>query len=461
VKPEAQPEVVVIGGGIAGLAAAYELRVRGIPFALLEASGRLGGLIRTERVDGYTIDSGADSMLAQKPAAIALCEELGLGHRLMTSTPPRTAYVYARDRLYPLPAPSVFGIPTTDEALAAYDLLSESSRAEIARRANQNTPATEQDESVADFFRRQFGDETVDLIAEPLLGGIHAGDVERLSMDSVAPRLTAAGRGGSVFRAFRTSPASPDPEGVFRALRGGMGELVDAIAERLPPDAVRLESPVSGITRRGSSFQVRTPRGAVECRAAIVAAPSHAAGSMLTGLDPGIAALCADVPYVSTVSIAFAWPRSEVTHPLQGSGFVVARRHSRLRITACTWVSSKWENRAPPDMVLLRAFLGGAHDPDVVALSDDALSDIAGCDLGAVLGISAAPHLTRVQRWMRAGAQHNVGHRVKLIEIDRRLATIPGLFVAGSGFHAIGIPDCIADGRTSAIAAADYVKIQT
>jgi oxygen-dependent protoporphyrinogen oxidase len=460
VTPELQSEVVVIGGGIAGLAAAYELSVRGVSFTLLEASDRLGGLIRTEHVGGYTVDSGADSMLAQKPAAIALCEELGLAGRLMASTPPRTAYVYARDRLHQLPSPSVFGIPTTEEGLASYDLLSESARTELATLAAQSTQAGGHDESVADFFRRQFGNETVELIAEPLLGGIHAGDVEQLSMESVAPRLAAAARSGSLVGTFRTASASTDPEGMFRALRAGMGELVDSIAERLPRDAVRLESPAIDITRRGSTFQILTPGTAVQSRAVIVAAPAHAAASMLADLDPMIAALCADVPYVSTVSVALAWPRSQVGHPLQGSGFVVARRHCSLRITACTWVSSKWAERAPGDMVLLRAFLGSAHDPDASSLPDDALIKIAVRDLGAVLGISTTPHLTRVQRWVRAGAQHNVGHRAKLVEIDRRLTNIPGLFVAGSGFRSIGIPDCVADGRASATAAADYVKIQ-
>ena len=462
--PEAQPGVVIVGGGIAGLSAAYELTVRGIPFALIEASDRLGGLIRTEHVGGFTIDSGADSMLAQKPAALELCQELGLSTRLMTSTPPRTAYVYAHDRLHSLPSPSVFGIPTTEAGLASYDLLSESARAEIVRLAVQNDQATgaesaPSDESVASFFRRQFGNETVSLIAEPLLGGIHAGDVEQLSIESVAPRLASAARNGSVLRAFRNLPTSSDPEGMFRALRGGMCELVDAIAERLPRDAVRLETPAASITHSSSSFQIGTPRGSLQSRAVIVAAPARAAAAMLRTLDPTLAARCGVVPYVSTVSIALTWRRSEVTHPLEGSGFVVARQHSALRITACTWVSSKWAERAPQDMVLLRAFLGNAHDQEVVTLSDDTLISIAVRDLGRVLGISAEPHLTRVQRWMNAGAQHNVGHRANLGHIDRQLRNLPGLFLCGSGFHSIGIPDCVADGRTSAGAAADYVKI--
>jgi oxygen-dependent protoporphyrinogen oxidase len=153
------------------------------------------------------------------------------------------------------------------------------------------------------------------------------------------------------------------------------------------------------------------------------------------------------VPYVSTASVALAWPRTAIAHPLTGTGFVVARRASDVRITACTWVSSKWEHRAPDRFALLRAFIGGAHDPDVVDLEDDELARIARRDLERVLGITAPPVLTRVYRWRRAGAQHNVGQRARMEALERRLAHHPGLFVAGSGFRSVGIPDCIADAR--------------
>jgi oxygen-dependent protoporphyrinogen oxidase len=179
---------------------------------------------------------------------------------------------------------------------------------------------------------------------------------------------------------------------------------------------------------------------------------------VLTDVDPSLAALCSEVPYVSTVSIALAWPRADIDHPLAGSGFVVARGHSRLRVTACTWVSSKWQDRAPRGMVLLRAFLGSASDPGVVDRSDDDLVEIATRDLSEVLRVSGAPALARVQRWIRAGAQYNVGHAARLARIDQRLAALPGLFVAGSGFHSIGVPDCVADGRAAAAKAATLIR---
>ena len=165
------------------------------------------------------------------------------------------------------------------------------------------------------------------------------------------------------------------------------------------------------------------------------------------------------MPYVSTTSVALGWKRRDVSHPLAGSGFVVARRHNNVRITACTWVSSKWDHRAPADHVLLRAFAGGAHDPGAVDLDDRALIDMAVRDLAPLLGISAAPMLTRVFRARNAGAQHLVGHGARTAALARRIATLPGLFVAGSGFESIGIPDCVANGRRTGGAAADYVRM--
>jgi oxygen-dependent protoporphyrinogen oxidase len=192
----------------------------------------------------------------------------------------------------------------------------------------------------------------------------------------------------------------------------------------------------------------------VTARAVVIAAPAFVAADLLAPIDADAAGLCREVPYVSTASVALAWPRTAIPHPLRGTGFVVARRHSDVRITACTWVSSKWEHRAPDDTVLLRVFLGGAHDPDIVDLDDEAMVAIARRDLHRTLGIAAEPALARVFRWRRAGAQHTVGQLARVDAIERALARHPGLFVAGSGFRSVGIPDCVADARRAATRAA-------
>lgn len=448
--------IIIIGAGITGLSAAYELAVRGAPFVLLESSSRPGGLIHTERIDGFTIDAGAESMLVQKPAALALCEELGLSARLMPARPPRTAFVAREGRLYPLPSPSVLGIPTTLGGLAKYALLDWRARARVA--IEPWVPARgARDESVASFFRRRFGSATVGLIAEPLLAGIHAGDVEQLSMPSLFPRFAAAEqKPGGILRGL-SSPGSTD--GLFRALRGGMSELVEAMARTLPAGAMRLATPVGALERTPAGWTVTAGGHQLDAAGVIVAAPAHVASALLRSVDDGASRICATVPYVSTATVALGWNREDVAHPLAGSGFVVARRHNRLRITACTWVSSKWEDRAPAGKVLLRAFVGSVHDPHAADLGDGELIDIARRDLSTTLGISAPPLMARAFRWHNAGAQHNVGHLARMAGLAARLRSLPGLFVAGSGFDSIGIPDCVTTGRRVAAAAHDYVRM--
>jgi protoporphyrinogen/coproporphyrinogen III oxidase len=442
--------IIIAGGGITGLSAAYELATRGVPFRLFEASPRLGGLIRTEHADGFVIEAGPDSILAQKPAALELCRAIGLESQLISTTPPRTAFVLARGRLHPLPSPSVLGIPTTWRGVAAYDLLSPAARMRLAIESFVPAHKGPGDEGVASFFRRRFGSATVDLIAEPLLGGIHAGDIEKLSISSLFPRFAdAERRRGSVLRAFRGT-APPPADGLFRSLARGMGDLVHALTHRLPAESLHTDAPVQSLTREGDSWRVGAGGATWTARAVLLACPATAAAGLLGPLDARAGELCRQVPYVSTVSVALAWPREAVRHPLQGSGFVVARRANALRITACTWVSSKWAGRAPAGSVLLRAFVGGSHDPDAVDLDDGALIETVTRELSGVLGIEGGPILARVFRWRNAGAQHNVGQIARVAEIEQCLSRYPGLVVAGSGFRSVGIPDCVADGRAAA-----------
>jgi oxygen-dependent protoporphyrinogen oxidase len=452
-------DVVIIGGGISGLSAAYELERRGVPYTLLESSPRLGGLIRTEYLDGFTIEAGPDSVLAQKPAALQLCEELGLGPRILSALPPRTAFILHRSRLVPIPSPSLLGIPLTWKGLYNYDLLPAVARARIALEPFVPRVATGSDESVASFFSRRFGRATVQLIAAPLLGGIHAGRIEALSMHSLFPRFVEAEKlRGSVLRAYRRSHAASTADGAFRSLSSGMGELVSAIGRRLAPGRVRLASAAGTLSKTPEGWRIGTPQGSVDVRSVILAAPAYAASRLLTTIDPESSALCAGVQYVSTVSVAIAYSREQVGHPLQGSGFVVARGDDAGRLTACTWASSKWAGRAPQGAVLLRAFIGGATDPTAVDLSDDELTDITRRELSAVLRLSGSPLFSRVHRWRDAGAQYNVGHADRIARLEARLAHQPGLFVAGSGFRAVGIPDCVSDGRSAAASAAEYVR---
>jgi oxygen-dependent protoporphyrinogen oxidase len=237
-----------------------------------------------------------------------------------------------------------------------------------------------------------------------------------------------------------------------------MGELVSAIGRRLPPGSVRLATGAVTLGRDTGGWRVTTLQGDLRARSVILAAPAYAAARLLDPIDHDASTLCGSVPYVSSASIALAYMRSQVTHPLEGSGFVVARRGGAPRTTACTWVSSKWPGRAPEGRVLLRAFIGGADDPSAVDLADAELTRIATQDLSAVLGLSGPPMFVSVSRWRDAGAQHTVGHLARVARLDARLAHHPGLFVAGSGLRSIGIPDCIENGRAAGGLAAQFVQ---
>jgi oxygen-dependent protoporphyrinogen oxidase len=369
---------------------------------------------------------------------------------------PRTAYVLAGGALHPLPSPSLFGIPASLRQLMAYDLLPPAARLRVALEPLVPRRRDPGDGSIAAFFRRRFGRTAVERLAQPLLGGIHAGDVEALSLPALFPRLAEAERSGRGVLRWVRQTARVSGGGAFRSLAAGMGELVDALRGRLSGHDLRLSAPVHAIAKQDDGWEVSAEGSSSRAASVVLACPAHAAAGLLRSVDPGAADLCAAVPYVSTASVALGFPREAVAHPLQGSGYVVARASSPGRLTACTWVSSKWEGRAPAGHVLLRAYLGGGHDPTAVELSDDEMVDVAVRELSAILSISARPTLARVFRWPAAGAQHEVGHQARVKALEGRLKAHAGLFVAGSGFRSIGVPDCIADGRAvaSAVAAA-------
>ena len=449
-------DVVIIGGGIAGLAAAFELRGRGLSVRVLERAARPGGVIVTEQFDGWTIDSGPDSLLVQKPAAVTLCRELGIADRLVPTLTPRTAFVLREGQLHAITEGSFLGFPITLGALARSRLFSLAGKARMAGEVLTPRRTSDEDESIAAFVGRRFGREAVDYLADPLLAGIHAGDVDRLSIGALFPRLVdAERRSGSVIRALRALHVRPSPQGAFVSLPGGTGELADTLARALAPGTVITDARVTGLSR-SATYAIDSTAGRVRARSIVLAVPAYVTGSLLRPIDSALADLCEAVPYASTATVAFGYRRDQVSHPLRGTGFVVPRTEG-LALLAGTWVSSKWPGRAPNGHVLLRGYLGGGRDPHRLEAADQELLDAAQKELAELLGISGAPLFTRLYRWTRQSPQYEVGHLQRVADIERRLTALPGLFITGSGFRAIGIPDCISDGRATAIRAADYV----
>src|SRR5262249_59641782 len=304
-----------------------------------------------------------------------------------------------------------------------------------------------------------------------LLAVIPVGDVDRLSMKALFPRLLNAERThGSLLRAFHAQnreprtpnaePGTPKPEGAFKSLPGGLSEMVRALVKALSEQNVWTNRAVTSIAGRGP-FVVRTATESIEARAVVLAVPAFVASALLRDRDDSLARLCADIPYTSAVTVALAFRRDAIARPLTGSGFVVPRVE-RTGILAGSWLSSKWPHRVPDDdHVLLRTFCGGSRDPQTLERSDAELVRISLSALQPLAGIRGQPLFTRVYRWERANAQHEVGHLDRVAAIDRALAQHPGLFVTGSGFRGVGIPDCVADGRATARAVAAWLTPTT
>jgi oxygen-dependent protoporphyrinogen oxidase len=453
----ASPHVAVVGGGIAGLAAAYELARRDCRVSVFERSAFAGGLIRTEYVHGFVVEAGPDGFLMRKRGAAELCEELGLTARLVETLPPRRAFVLRNGSLHPLPDGAVLGIPTRVGAFVQSGLISPVGRiralADLVLPASVNVDAD--DRSVGGVLRPRLGDEVVDWMVEPILGGIHAGDIDRLSARSTLP---AALNARSVVRELRRNRTEPANGGPFRSFPQGMRELVEGVVSALPEGCVRCNAGVAEIVGvnprclRLNTGESVTPDGIV------LATPAPAAAELLASVDTEAAALCRELRHVSVATASLGYERDAVLHPLAGSGFVVPAAEPRSLLLACTWASSKWPGRAPAGHVLLRAYFGGARKPDVLGLSDDDLVMRAHDELSRLLGLARPPHLVHVARWPLGSPQHDVGHVSRVRALDDRLARQPGLAVVGASYRATGIPDVIADARRVAAGLADRLR---
>lgn len=443
------PEVIVIGAGVAGLTAAWTLTREGVDVLLLERSPRVGGVIVTDFVDGFVIDGGPDSLLVQKPAALELCRDLGIAEQLVHTLRPRTAFVVRDRRLIPLPEGSYLGLPTRLAPFVTTPLFSWSGKARMAMEPFIHSKTSDEDESIGGFIGRRFGSEAREWLAEPLLAGIHSGDVDRLSINELFPRLADAERSGSVLRAITRLQPSSSSQGAFVSFPKGIQELTNALERAVDPSRIRCDASVAGVTGAGP-FAVELSNGEhLEARAVVVATPSWAAASILAPVDAELAKLCTSIEYASSATAVFALRREQVRHPMQGSGYVVPFRERRA-LMAATWVTSKWPSRAPEDHVLLRGFVGGVRDPGILDQADDRLATSAFSDLADMLAISGEPLLTRIYRWPRANAQYNVGHAAIVRAIDARLSQLPGMFLTGSAYRGTGIPDCVADARATA-----------
>jgi len=457
-------KLVVIGGGIAGLAAAHRAvelaRDRRLPLdlTLLEARDRLGGTIASERVDGFLVEAGPDSFLSEKPWALALCRRLGVEDRLVrTDDRFRKVFVWHRGRLYPLPDGFQLLAPTALLPFATSSLFSLPGKLRMALDLVLPRGGGD-DESLGAFVRRRLGAEALDRVAQPLVAGIYTADPDDLSLTATMPRFVELERAErsiilGLRRALRRAP-QPGTSGarwsLFVTFAGGMEELIGTLAARLPPGAAMLEQRARGLERVGARWRVATYEGAgFEADRVIVATEAHAAARLARYLDPALATLLEEIPYASAATVSLGYRRADVPHPLDGFGFVVPRREGRA-LLAGTFSSVKYPGRAPDGHVLIRGFLGGMLNAEVLAEDDVTLAARARVELREALGITAEPVLTRLHRWPASMPQYHVGHLARVETIERAVAALPGLALAGAAYRGVGIADCVRAGEAAA-----------
>jgi oxygen-dependent protoporphyrinogen oxidase len=459
--------VVVVGGGISGLAAAWELsgatRSHSDPpeIVLLESSDRTGGMLRSDHLAGRVVDMGADGFLGRRPEAVELCQEVGLEDKLVPIAA-RGASVWSRGRLRVLPEGHVMGIPTRFWPTARSGILGIGGSLSLARDALLPRPDVRGpigDRAIGPLVARKLGRGVVDRLADPLIGGIHAGAVDDMSAAAVFPPLLAAvHRRGGLMRALRAETPEPDPDGppLFWAIDGGMVALVEALSAGLERRGVRLElsSTVEGLERDGHAW---TLSGSPEMRAdaVVLALAAPAAARLLRPYDDEAAALLASIDYASVTVVTFRAPAECVPAGLFGTGFLVPRRplpkgREPWAVTACTYLDRKWPHLAREGEVLLRASLGRIDDGRSEEWTDADCAARAWEELGALAGLTGQPIEWKVVRHRQAFPQYRVHHLLRTAGVEAAVARLGGLAVAGSAYRGVGIPACIASGRAAA-----------
>lgn len=465
------PRLVVVGGGISGLAAAHRAAERArageLELVVLEASERTGGVARTERRDGFLLECGPDSFITEKPAGIELCRRIGLGDRLLPTNDRFRSTLVVRDgQLVSLPDGFQLLGPTRILPFLRSPVLSLRGRLIAGKDLllPRGGPPPGGDESLASFVRRRFGREVLERLAQPLAGGIYTADPETLSLASTMPRFLALerehrsvilGLRAQARRAGRTaSQASGARFGLFVTLRDGMGSLADALAARLPAGAIRTGARVERVARggegSGARWTVHLAGGeTIAADAVVLAVPAPVAGRLVAGTDDELASELSGIAYASSGVVSLAYRTEQLREEPRAFGFVVPAVEGR-RIIAGSFSSVKYSGRAPEGTVLLRVFLGGALQASVLSLDDEELGRVAREEVAELLGIRGEPLLVRVQRWSEVMPQYRVGHAARVARIEARAAALPGLALAGNAYHGVGLADCIASGEAAA-----------
>jgi len=458
--------IAIIGGGISGLAAAFALeeqrrdRSARVEFVLYESSSRLGGVLHTEHIEGCTVEAGPDSFLTEKPWALDLCRELGLGEQLIGSNDAeRKTYILTRGRLVAMPDGLMFMVPTKIMPTVLSPLFSWKTKLRMAKELFHPRNYGP-DESVASFVKRHYGSEMVDRLADPLLSGIYGGEAASLSLRAVLPRFHSMENShGSLGRAMLATrknarskmsagPPKPAPP-LFTSFRNGMQHLAETVVSRLTPASLLTNALVESVQPEAGGWVVSAGMQSGHFDALIVALPAPAAAQVLGRASRELSVELGAIEYSSSITVGLGYDGDVRQSLPPGFGFLVPRSEGK-RLVAATFVHNKFPHRAPEDRALLRCFFAGVNAESVWSLAEDQIIGIVRNELQQILGLRAEPLFARVYRWKSAMAQYGVGHLDRLDRIERLRRQLPGLALAGNAYRGIGVPDCIRSGRDAA-----------
>lgn len=460
--------IVIIGGGIAGLAAAHRIvelrRTKSLEVktTLLEAAPRLGGSIATERVGDFLVEAGPDSFITEKPWALKLCERIGLTPRLVsTQSAFQKIYIVHDGKLVALPDGFFLLAPTRFWPFIQTPLFSWPGKLRMASELFLPRGESNDDESLGAFVRRRFGNEALERVAQPLVGGIYASDPDKLSLAATMPRFKEMERSSrSVVyamwsaqrqRAKKAETGSGARWSLFVTLAGGMQELVDNLARRLSQETTLLNAAATALKRNADNgWRVAVgSEEVIDADAVILATPAFRAGALLRQIAGSAAEELSGISYASTATVSLAYRREDFPRTPNSFGFVVPAIEKR-KIMACTFSSLKYPGRAPQDKILLRAFVGGSLQPELFGASDDDMEKSVRNELAGLLGVTAAPIFSRIWRHPDSMPQYHVGHEARVNRIEAALQLFPTLVLAGSAYHGVGISDCVHTGEEAA-----------
>lgn len=460
---QSKPHIIIIGGGITGLAAAYYLQRKGkssgtsLRCTLIEKSSAVGGKIVTEEVGHFLVDGGPDCFLTRKPWGVSLCRELGLEDDLLgTNDEQRKIYVLNEGRLQPMPEGMMLVVPTRFLPFATSPLISIPGKLRMALEPFIPPRKEDGDETLASFMRRRLGEEALQKLAEPLLSGIHVSDPERLSLKSSFPRLLDLERKyGSLTKgmlaARRKAAAWRKEHGesslsMFVSLREGMQQLVQELEQRLDPRSVITGREIVSVVSQqgdGPPYLVQFKDGrTLQADAVILTTPAKVSSRLVKDLDPSLSQQLGKIRFTSTAVVTLGYPPQNGTPDLDGFGFLIPETENRL-INGCTWTSTKFDHRSPPGHKLIRCFLGGPEKEGLVDWDDEAMISMVRRELAQIMDLEAEPEMIRIFRWHKAHPQYDLGHMDRVENIRRRASLHPGLVLAGSSYDGVGVPDCI------------------